>query len=213
MNSEKMEGKHASFDVVKNIDGGHDNFGSPTQGTNVPKGKGKRVSGGEITLEVLQKLFHLPMKDAAAKIGIGATVFKQVCRKHNISKWPYRQLNALNESLEKVKAVAGKAMDVNEQEEYTRTVRSLEEGIAKLSTRSQLQHHCRHVQHWWRIVVMMTPHDPQHRSRRESGRSMILFIHPYMVCRQRICVLLMVRIQIRRVWRIPSKQTARQDLC
>lgn len=96
-------------------------------------GKKRKGSSENITLEELKGLFHLPIKDAASAIGIGATVFKQVCRKHNISKWPYRQLHALNDSLEKIeKAAAGRTMDANERESHRLMVRELKEGIDKV---------------------------------------------------------------------------------
>ena len=127
------EGGQLPFGPMEGAEEGPSDLDSSPSGNALKKGKVKKPASEDITMEMLRELFHLPMKDAASKIGVGATVFKEVCRKRNISKWPYRQLNALNESLEKVeKAAAGKAMDANERDVYARTLRELKEGIAKV---------------------------------------------------------------------------------
>ena len=49
---------------------------------------------GSISSDDLRKLFHLPLVDAAKKLGMGVTVFKALCRRNNISKWPYRSIHS-----------------------------------------------------------------------------------------------------------------------
>jgi len=60
-------------------------------------GGGSRGSVPKIGLEELSRLFELPAIIAARRLNIGVTVFKKICRKHNISSWPYRRLNSLRE--------------------------------------------------------------------------------------------------------------------
>ena len=44
-----------------------------------------------ISYEVLQDLFHLPLKDAARKTGLCTTTFKKACRHFDMKKWPFRR--------------------------------------------------------------------------------------------------------------------------
>lgn len=37
---------------------------------------------------------HLTMKQAAAKLNVGTTTFKAMCRKHGIEYWPYRRFQS-----------------------------------------------------------------------------------------------------------------------
>lgn len=63
-------------------------------------GGGKRSKGGrrsnEITFEEISKFFHLKAEDAADKLGIGQTVLKKICRRHGISRWPFRRVAAVS---------------------------------------------------------------------------------------------------------------------
>ncbi|EKX54716.1 hypothetical protein GUITHDRAFT_149835 [Guillardia theta CCMP2712] len=45
----------------------------------------------EITLERLAEHFHESLEVAAAKIGIGKSTMKLVCRRLGVQKWPYKQ--------------------------------------------------------------------------------------------------------------------------
>ena len=48
-----------------------------------------------ITAADVRPLFHKPLADAARHFGICTTLFKKVCRRLHIKKWPYRQINCL----------------------------------------------------------------------------------------------------------------------
>ena len=37
-------------------------------------------------------MLHLPLRAAAAQVGLGTTQFKLQCRKLGIARWPYRKL-------------------------------------------------------------------------------------------------------------------------
>jgi len=47
----------------------------------------------------LRQYFHLPLIEAAQNCGLSATVFKKVCRRNGIRKWPYRQLKSLQSKI------------------------------------------------------------------------------------------------------------------
>ncbi|EKX36408.1 hypothetical protein GUITHDRAFT_117408 [Guillardia theta CCMP2712] len=49
-------------------------------------GKAKVVT---VTRELLEQHFHQTIEEAAAKIGLGKSTLKMVCRKLGVEKWPY----------------------------------------------------------------------------------------------------------------------------
>ena len=55
--------------------------------------------------EKLRSVFHLPINDAAAALGMGVTVLKKECRDRDIKRWPYRKLSSVDKLIESVKAV------------------------------------------------------------------------------------------------------------
>ena len=48
-----------------------------------------------VSAEELRSLFHMTIVEASKKLGMCTTLFKKICRKNNISKWPYRKINSL----------------------------------------------------------------------------------------------------------------------
>ena len=44
----------------------------------------------------LQVVFHLPMAEAALKLGVCSTVLKKICRRNGISRWPYRLIRKID---------------------------------------------------------------------------------------------------------------------
>ncbi|XP_021978773.1 uncharacterized protein LOC110874368 isoform X2 [Helianthus annuus] len=52
----------------------------------------QRERSGKLTIRDLMSYFHLPIEEAAKKIQICPTVVKKICRKHGLSRWPYRKV-------------------------------------------------------------------------------------------------------------------------
>ncbi|KAJ4462116.1 hypothetical protein PAPYR_1295 [Paratrimastix pyriformis] len=48
------------------------------------------------TLDDLRLLFDLPIKEAAAKLGMCVTILKKHCRTLGVQRWPFRQLRSLD---------------------------------------------------------------------------------------------------------------------
>lgn len=75
---------------------------SPSKSRNIiyPRRKGgqdsRKTSQVVVTAEVLEKHFHLPLHDAATKLGLCATAIKKVCRRFGILRWPFRDHHRLN---------------------------------------------------------------------------------------------------------------------
>jgi hypothetical protein len=57
--------------------------------------------------------FHLTLKAAAKKLGIGVTLLKKVCRKHKIKRWPYRVITSLDRMIERLARNADAASRAN----------------------------------------------------------------------------------------------------
>jgi len=47
-----------------------------------------------ITYQVMQRLFHLPLTEAARQLGLSPTAIKGACRRLGIKKWPFRMVTA-----------------------------------------------------------------------------------------------------------------------
>jgi hypothetical protein len=45
-----------------------------------------------IDADTLRSAYHLPIEQAAKKLGVCVTVLKRICRTQNISRWPYRKV-------------------------------------------------------------------------------------------------------------------------
>mmetsp|Transcript_10274 Transcript_10274/g.26611 ORF Transcript_10274/g.26611 Transcript_10274/m.26611 type:complete len:292 (-) Transcript_10274:468-1343(-) len=59
-------------------------------------GQSARASNEPVVLnrKRVQQLFDLPLKDAAALLGISMTALKKACRKIGVERWPYRKVQA-----------------------------------------------------------------------------------------------------------------------
>lgn len=53
-----------------------------------------------VSIEDLRALFHLTLVDASKQLGMCTTLFKKICRKKNIEKWPYRKIHSLMSRVE-----------------------------------------------------------------------------------------------------------------
>merc|ERR1712137_503794 len=54
----------------------------------------------EFTSEDLAKFYHLPINDAAEKLGICSTLLKKLCRKNGISRWPHRKVKSVEQLIQ-----------------------------------------------------------------------------------------------------------------
>ena len=55
-------------------------------------------------------MLHLPLRAAAAQVGLGTTQFKLQCRKLGIKRWPYRKLKGLATAIATCRAESGGAL-------------------------------------------------------------------------------------------------------
>lgn len=53
-----------------------------------------------ITIDDLRRYFHMPIAEVAKQLGTCTTAFKKICRKNNISRWPYRQIRGLTRNIQ-----------------------------------------------------------------------------------------------------------------
>lgn len=48
---------------------------------------------------MLEEYFDRPITDASEALGVSTTIVKRLCRKYGITRWPYRQMNAINKTI------------------------------------------------------------------------------------------------------------------
>ncbi|TYZ57805.1 hypothetical protein PybrP1_001785 [[Pythium] brassicae (nom. inval.)] len=65
-------------------------------GASVARRGGNRRHRIHFEISELQKLYHLPLKTAAKQLGICEAALKRICRRNQIRKWPYRQLQSIH---------------------------------------------------------------------------------------------------------------------
>lgn len=64
-----------------------------------PSERTKRY-GPVVELADLRSCFNMPIAAVARKFGICATLLKKICRRHNIQRWPHRQIRSLQKSID-----------------------------------------------------------------------------------------------------------------
>ena len=52
----------------------------------------------ELTLELLQSYYNVPLAELAKELGLSLTLLKKICRKFGIQRWPHRQIRSLNKN-------------------------------------------------------------------------------------------------------------------
>lgn len=86
-----------------------------------------------ITLEELRKFFHLPIAEVARQFGTCTTALKKICRKLNITKWPYRQILSLTKSIQSLEmAVLNDAVASELRAQYRDQIIVLQKAIAEV---------------------------------------------------------------------------------
>ncbi|EFC48629.1 predicted protein [Naegleria gruberi] len=57
----------------------------------------------DYTLDDISQYFHLPIKEVASSLNVSVTFLKKVCRRLNISRWPYRKVTSLHKKISDIK--------------------------------------------------------------------------------------------------------------
>jgi hypothetical protein len=73
------------------------------------------------SMDDLRTVFHLPINDAAKKLGLCVTVLKQKCREFGIVRWPFRKVKKIDMLIkqleeEKEKIVSSSSVSGKEEE-------------------------------------------------------------------------------------------------
>ena len=90
-------------------------------------------SARAITIEDLRKYFHLPIAEVARHFGTCTTALKKICRKLNITKWPYRQILSLTKSIQSLEmAVLNDAVASELRAQYRDQITNLQKAIAEV---------------------------------------------------------------------------------
>ncbi|KAF0699413.1 Aste57867_10021 [Aphanomyces stellatus] len=74
---------------------------SPT--AHSPKsGKRRALSLNKVTIEDFYEYFDKPIVAVAREFGVCTTLFKKICRKSGIRRWPYRKISSLSKTIEAI---------------------------------------------------------------------------------------------------------------
>jgi hypothetical protein len=86
-----------------------------------------------ITLDDLRRYFHLPIADVAKQLSTCTTALKKICRKLNISKWPYRQILSLTKTIQSLEMASLNDHLVDElKQQYRDQIQLLHKAIAEV---------------------------------------------------------------------------------
>ena len=66
-------------------------------------GEGDELRRGKPTMKEVAACFHLPIEVAAKELGVGQTWLKLLCRSNGVSRWPFRKIQSLQNSLDRSK--------------------------------------------------------------------------------------------------------------
>mmetsp|Transcript_17120 Transcript_17120/g.25333 ORF Transcript_17120/g.25333 Transcript_17120/m.25333 type:complete len:352 (-) Transcript_17120:254-1309(-) len=59
-----------------------------------------QIEPEEITLELLQSYYNVPLAELAKELGLSLTLLKKICRKFGIQRWPHRQIRSINKNIQ-----------------------------------------------------------------------------------------------------------------
>ncbi|KAG9414058.1 hypothetical protein AC1031_013264 [Aphanomyces cochlioides] len=65
-------------------------------------GKRRALSLSKITIEDFYEYFDKPIVAVAREFGVCTTLFKKICRKSGIRRWPYRKISSLSKTIEAI---------------------------------------------------------------------------------------------------------------
>eukprot|EP00873_Tetraselmis_striata_P013703 jgi/Tetstr1/433967/TSEL_023144.t1 len=89
----------------------------------------RQISGFNLN-EVCQ-YFHLPIHEAAARLGVGETWLKQKCRDSGIRRWPYRKVKSMDKIIERLTAQIKEGADALNKTQMTHLESQLREAQEK----------------------------------------------------------------------------------
>jgi len=67
------------------------------------------------TIHDLKTVFHLPINDAAKKLGLCVTVLKQKCREFGVLRWPFRKVKKINTLIKQLEEEKEKVLSGEEE--------------------------------------------------------------------------------------------------
>ncbi|GJU67031.1 RWP-RK domain-containing protein [Tanacetum coccineum] len=94
----------------------------------------QRKRTGKLTMKDLTVYFHIPIEAAAKKINFCPTVIKKVCRKHGLSRWPYRKIRSIEKKIS-MRATYLTSVDVEERGRAQVEIDTLRQEIANIYSR------------------------------------------------------------------------------
>jgi hypothetical protein len=121
------------FSINNNEDNVMANMSSSRRHSQPAMTTGTAVGGQTLTLEHLRKYFHLPIAEVAKKLKTCTTALKKICRRLNITKWPYRQILSLTKSIQSLEmACLNEHLEEKVRIQYRKQINVLKRTISEV---------------------------------------------------------------------------------
>ncbi|RHY34928.1 hypothetical protein DYB32_000573 [Aphanomyces invadans] len=75
---------------------------SPTDDSNSTHVRRRALSLNNVTIEDFYDFFDKPIVAVAREFGVCTTLFKKICRKSGIHRWPYRKISSLSKTIDAI---------------------------------------------------------------------------------------------------------------
>lgn len=83
-------------------------------------------------LDELRQHFHLPIIEVARILGVCPTLFKKICRKNKISRWPYRQIRSITKCIQSIEVARSSIENQSEKERYNQQIARLHRSLDQI---------------------------------------------------------------------------------
>ncbi|KAL5205758.1 hypothetical protein ABZP36_033967 [Zizania latifolia] len=89
----------------------------------------QRERTAKLQLSDIAPYFDLPIAEAASKLDICATALKGICRKHGVSRWPYRKVRSIDRQIAELRKSGNEDAVRNEIERLSASRRRIVAGL------------------------------------------------------------------------------------
>ncbi|XP_071726936.1 uncharacterized protein [Rutidosis leptorrhynchoides] len=123
-------------DLIPNDSGGHQ-MNQPQAESSIARHPNRtnlsiqRERTGKLTMRDLVNYFNIPIELAAKEINVCPTVIKKICRKHGLSRWPYRKIKSIEKKIS-VRATYLTSVDVEERSRAQADIDKLRQELTDL---------------------------------------------------------------------------------
>lgn len=94
----------------------------------------------EVSYDAMARVWHKPMVDAAAELGVSKYKLKAACEKYGVTRWPYRKIHCLHVLLEEMTRVSACSADIDHVQRVLAAINEDPNTSLDATTKRWLQH-------------------------------------------------------------------------